>query len=176
MIFFGWPFKQGLKLQRKVWRLLVHIIVGEGLVRVPNPLALGSKWGGEPFWGRAHQKRPNLRVSPAIILSSNIVFSRRPHVCVRLQNQLGDLKLSTKIMRKNMLFSGEIYTNGKKLYTSSVSNGTDKSHLWERLNNKIFLNNLNLFHAPRILTSFLLKVLILITWIPNYWYQPCIKA
>ena len=34
-----------------------------------------------------------LVVGPAIMLSSNIVFSGRPHVCVKLQNQLGELKL-----------------------------------------------------------------------------------
>ena len=77
--------------------------------------------GAHNYWEERTKKI--LGVVPAIMLSSNIVFSRRPYVCVKLQDQLGELKLLTQIMRKNMLLSGKIYTTVKKVYTSSGSTG-----------------------------------------------------
>ena len=43
---------------------------------------------------------------------------------------MNELKISVLLMRKKMLFSGEIYL--QKFYTAAGSDGSDKFHLWMR--------------------------------------------
>ena len=42
---------------------------------------------------------------------------------------------------KEMSVFGEIYTTGKKFYTAGGSDGSDKSHLWEKGKNEEGIKN-----------------------------------
>ena len=43
---------------------------------------------------------------------------------------MSELYTSVLISQENMLYTGEIYTASKKIYTPASSDGRDKCHLW----------------------------------------------